>query len=73
MCGDLTRIAVTNANILTSQRSTVSYDPASMRWERSPTISPSLPAGEILVFGIKLEPRVSTAQNSLASKLLRTF
>ena len=35
---------------------------------------PRLRSGsETLVFGIKLEPRVFTAQNSLASKLLRTF
>ena len=40
VCRDLTCIAVTNANILTSQRSTVSYDPASLRWERSPTTPP---------------------------------
>gem|GEM_PF-3617256 len=37
VCGDLTRIVVTHANILTSQRSTEPHGSASLRWERSPT------------------------------------
>ena len=54
MCEDLTHIAVTHSNILTSMRSTVGHPSASVHMGRSPTTA-SYDA--IRSFGTLLEPR----------------
>ena len=70
-CGDLTRIAVTCACILTSLRSTMGH-PFSFIAKR--ILSYRLPHPKMtqaLSFGITLKPRLSSAQNLSMSELLR--
>ena len=66
----LTRINATHAGILTSQRSTRPYGPASSPWQRSPTDPiKSDPAASVVDFS----PVTFSARDPSTSELLRTL
>jgi len=70
-CGDLTRIAVTCACILTSQRSSMAH---AFTFTAMGTLSYRLALpkqDQALSFGTMFEPRLSLARNLSMSELLR--
>ena len=70
-CGDLTRIAVTRACILTSQRSTMGHPFGFIAMRTLSYHVQSPKASHILSFGTMFKPRLSSAQNLSMSELLR--
>ena len=67
----LTRIVATHAGILTSQRSTLTYVQASMRWQRSPT-PPDRNRGAAASV-VDFSPVTFSARDPSTSELLRTL
>jgi hypothetical protein len=70
-CGDLTRIAVTCACILTSQRSSMARAFTFIAMGTLSYHARGTNTARILSFGTMFEPRLSSARNLSMSELLR--